>query len=165
MYRDLTELSKKAKIGKSLRELIVLGESNPTIVLEILANQAIHAQKDQDASTIEVLRNFMSTAIAIVMDRAKPLEDREQALRFLQLTAGFDTLSDLAVKVATTTGDPALTSPNPTQFGINIQSICVNAARFPKYRSKFYDLLLSNQPEITNRAEQILNLSREPPFI
>jgi hypothetical protein len=164
-YRDLTELSKKARIGKSLRELMVLGESNPTIVLEILANQAIHAQKDQDASTIEVLRNFMPTAIAIVMDRAKPMEDREQALRFLQLTADFDTLSDLAIKVTRTTGDPALTSLNPTQFGINIQSICVNAARFPKYRSKFYDLLLSNQSEITNRVEQILNLSREPPFI
>ncbi|MGD0423396.1 MAG: hypothetical protein ABSA92_08055 [Candidatus Bathyarchaeia archaeon] len=41
-------------------------ESNPTIVLEILANQAIHAQKDQDTSIVDVLRNFMPTATGSV---------------------------------------------------------------------------------------------------
>ena len=163
---DLRILSAKARIihSKSLHQLIFLGKSDPTIVLEILAKQAIHAQKDQDTSTIEVLRTFMPTAIAIVTDTAKSPEDREQALRFLQLTADFDPLSDLAVRVTGRTGDPALTPPNPTQFGIVIQSICVNAARFPKYRSKFYDLLLSKHSEVVTRAQQILNLSRQPPF-
>jgi hypothetical protein len=165
-FRDLTVLSKKTRIDRnSHNELIILGKSNPTVeLLEILANQAVHAQKDQDAATIEALRSFMPTAITIAANKAKPATEREQALRFLQLTADFDTLSDLAVKIISTPGDPALKVSNQTQFGIDIQSICVNAARFPKYRSKFYDLLLSNQPEVAHRAQSILNLSLEPPF-
>jgi hypothetical protein len=164
---DLRVLSKNPRIvdNKTLSHLISQAKTEPSLaILEILTNQAIHAQKDQDAHTIEVLQAFIPTATSIAINTAKPVEVREQALRFLQLTADFDTLSELAIKIVAESNDPALTTPTPTQFAIDVQTLCAKAARLTKYRSKIYDLLLKDGPVVT-RAQQILTLSREPPFL
>jgi len=86
--------------NKTLSHLISIAKTEPSLaILESLANQAIHAQKDQDGHTIEVLQAFIPTATSIAINTAKPIEAREQALRFLQLTADFDALSELAIKI------------------------------------------------------------------
>lgn len=162
---DLESISKKSRIlgAKTLLLLISRAKTEPRY-LEILANQAIHAQKDRDGHTIEVLQAFNPTATSIAIDTAKPVGVREQALRFLQLTTDFDTLSELAIKIVAEPKDLALTASNPTQFAIDIQTLCAKAARITKYRSKIYDLLLKDGPVVT-RAQQILTLSREPLFL
>jgi hypothetical protein len=164
---DLESISKKSRImdTKTLLLLISQAKTEPSYsMLEILAHQAIHAQKDQDAHTIEVLHAFIPTATSVAINTAKSIEAREQALRFLQLTADFDTLSELAIKIVAEPKDSALTASNPTQFAIDIQTLCAKAARLTKYRSKIYDLLLKEAAVVT-RAQQILTLSREPPFL
>lgn len=165
---DLKSISKNSRItsSKTLQLLLSLAKTNPSIqMLEVLAHQAIHAQKHQDTQTIEVLQAFIPTATSLAINPAKALEVREQALRFLQVTADFDTLSELAIEITAEPKDPAQKTPNPTQFAIEIQSLSAKAARITKYRRKIYDLLLNDDTDIVARAQQILNLSREPPFL
>ena len=162
---DLRSLSRNARLPnrETFERLISIARKNrDAILLEALAYQAVQAQKVQDTTTLKLLGTFQPVASAIVRDIGAEAEAREQALRILQLTADFDTLSDLAVKVTGTAGDNAQSPSKPSQFGIVIQSICVNAARFPEYRSKIYDLLLSSDPDVVTRAQKILGLSREP---
>src|SRR5208282_502841 len=146
--RDIMEISKKRRIidEDTITYLITKADAKSSdMIMAILVQQAVHATKHGDADTIQLLRSFTPKALAIVKNTTKPDPEREQALRFLQLTADFDYISNLAIEITSKPRDPALTpSQQPTQFAIIIQSLCVRAARLTLYRSKIYDLLLSD---------------------
>lgn len=164
--RDIMEISKKRRIIDEdiLTYLITKADTKSSdTIMAILVSQAVHATKHGDAAIMELLRSFTPKALVIVKNATKPDSEREEALRFLQLTADFDDISNLAIEITSKSSDPALKpSQQPTQFAIIVQSICVRAARLTVFRSKIYDLLLSDDASVVTRAQQILSLSREP---
>lgn len=143
-----------------LSQLIAKTSAKPNrTMLGILKSQALHARKYEDSNTLRLLLPFKSTALSVVMDPKKATEDREEAMLLLQLLEDSDALSDLALKIASTPDDSAISQP--TQFAIIVQNLCANASQHAKYRAKIYDMLASDHKSVADFAQQILALSRQ----
>ena len=165
--KDLKILSRESRIDNpTLKYLTSMAETELNLtLLEVLTYQAVHAKKDENTQVIKALQSLIPKVSKTAADTGAEVELREQALLFLQLTTDLNQLTELAIRIIADASDPALTPANPTQFGIIAQNICVDAARHSTYRSKVYDLLLSKNDTVVKRAQKILSLSRERPFI
>ena len=159
--RDLKVLSRESRIDNpTLKHLISMAETELSLtLLEVLTYQAVHAKKDENTQVIKALETLIPKVSKIAANTRAEVNLREQALLFLQLTADFNQLAELAITIIAEPSDSALPPAKPTQFGVITQNICVDAARRGTYRSKIYDLLLSENDTVVKRAQEILSLS------
>jgi hypothetical protein len=59
----------------------------------------------------------------------------------------------------------AFKTPEPNSFAITIEGACIEAARYSAWRKRLYDILKSDDSTISARANKILRLSTNQPFI
>ena len=109
------------------------------------------------------LEKCAKSASEIMLDGRRGADLRESAFLFLKSLRPVDAL-ELAFKLISR-HDPAFKTPEPTSFAKTVEGACVEVASQSAWRERLYDILRSDDSTISARAEKILRLSTNRPFI